>query len=57
MMYVTIFFVKPLFILGYYFIYPQNREFPGEINVEMCIIEKTKKIHSEKAVSWFSLKP
>ena len=30
------------------FFLPQNRELLGEINVEMCIIEKSKKILSKK---------
>ena len=36
MMYVTIiFYVKPLFTQGYYFIEAQNCELSGEINVKM----------------------
>ena len=50
-------FCKPLFIQGYCFIQPQKRELSVEINMEMCIIEKSKKINSEEPVSRFSLKP
>ena len=34
-----------------------NCELSGEINVEMWIIENSKKTQSEKTVSWFSLIP
>ena len=52
MMYVTIdFHVKTLFTPGYCSIAPQNCELSGEINVKMCIIEKSKKIHSKKTLS------
>ena len=37
------FFVRPLFTEGYYFILPQNCELSGEINLEIYIIEKSKK--------------
>ena len=37
------------------FIETQNRELSGEINAKMRIIEKIKKIHGEKTLSWFSL--
>ena len=30
---------------------PQNCKLSGEINVKMCIIEKSKKIHSKKNVN------
>ena len=55
-MYITIvFYVKHLFNQGYYFIEPQNRELSGEINVKMCIIEKSKKPYRKKTRSLFSL--
>ena len=50
-MYVTIiFYYKPLFTNGYYSIEPQNRDLSGEINVKMCVIEKSKNIYSEKTL-------
>ena len=36
---------------------PQYRELSREINVEMCTIEKIKRNHSERTLSWFSLEP
>ena len=54
-MYVII-FLKPLLIKDV-FCLAKNSEISGEINVEMYIIEKSKKINSDKTVSPFSLKP
>ena len=48
MMYDTIFYVYPIYTLGYYFSEPQNRELSGDINLKMCIIEKNKKIMAKK---------
>ena len=46
-MYVII-FLKPLSTQGCCFIYPKNSELSGEINVEICIIEKSKKNITKK---------
>ena len=40
---------EPIY-LRIFFIQAQNRDHSGEINVEMCIIEKRNKINSEKTV-------
>ena len=51
------FFVRPLFFKGYCFICPQNSALSEYMNNKIYIIEKSKKIISEKTVSHFSIKP
>ena len=51
-----IFYVKPIFTVGFYSSAPQNRELSGEINVKKCIIEKSKKNIAKKTLSYFSQK-
>ena len=47
-MYVTIFLIKNHYLLKDIFIEPQKCELSEKIIVKICIIEKSKKIHSEK---------
>ena len=49
MMYDTIFFLckTPIYLRILFFL-PQNSELSGEINVKMCIIEKSKKTTAKK---------
>ena len=47
-MYVTIFLLCNPYLLKYIFSEPQNCEISGEINVEMCIIEKARKSIAKK---------
>ena len=43
-------YVKPLFTYGYHFSDPKNRDLSVEIDVQMCIIGKSKNIHSKKTI-------
>ena len=52
-----IFFVRPPIYLRILFYLATNRELSGEINLEMYIIEKSKKIHSEKTLTCVSMEP
>ena len=47
MMYVTFFCCKTPIYLSILFYSPQSCELKVEINMEMCMIEKSKKIHSK----------
>ena len=40
--------VKPLFTQGYLFIYPKHCDLSGQIKMEICIIEKYKKLIDTK---------
>ena len=51
MVYVTFFVCKISIYLTILFYLAINRDLSGEINVKMCIIEKSKKIHSKKTLS------
>ena len=42
-MYVDNFLVRPLFTQGCSFVYPKNCYLYGEINMNICIIEKDEK--------------
>ena len=52
-----LFFCETTIYLRILFCLATKRELSGEINMEICIIGKTKNINSEKTVSQFSLKP
>ena len=48
-----LFFYETTIYLRMFFIYPQNREISGEINMGIYIIGKSKKINSKKSKSIF----
>ena len=50
-MYGTICFGNTPFFLGISFYLVKNCDISGEINVKMCIIEKSKNFHSAKTLS------
>ena len=50
-------FFRPLFTEIYSFNQPNNCDTSGEINMEICIIGKSRKLNSYKTVSQFSTEP